>query len=59
MPNPDKPLSKSELHGPAKDFLEFCESEFESRGNSDTPFDEQAHREAMNLVLFKLQGAED
>jgi hypothetical protein len=54
MPN-DKPLTHTELQGPAKGFAEFCEAEFERLRNSDEPFDEEAYQEAMQLVLRKLQ----
>ena len=56
MPNADKPLGPSELNGPARDFAEFCEAEFERRRNSDAPFDEESYREAMAIVLRKLAG---
>lgn len=56
MPNTDKPLGHSELNGPAKDFAEFCDAEFERRRNSDAPFDEESYREAMEIVLRKLAG---
>ena len=54
MPKTDKPLGHSDLNGPAKDFAEFCDAEFERRRNSDAPFDEESYREAMELVLRKL-----
>ena len=54
MQNIDKPLGNSDLNGPAKDFAEFCDAEFERRRNSDEPFDEESYREAMELVLRKL-----
>ena len=50
----DKPLSQSDLRGPARDFADFCEAEFERRRNTDAPFDEEAYREAMEIVLRKL-----
>ena len=56
MPNTDKPLGHSDLNGPAKDFAEFCDAEFERRRNSDAPFDEASYREAMEIVLRKLAG---
>jgi len=56
MPNTDKPLGHSDLNGPAKDFAEFCDAEFERRRNSDAPFDEESYREAMEIVLRKLAG---
>lgn len=55
----DKPLSQSDLRGPARDFADFCEAEFERRRNTDAPFDEQAYREAMDIVLRKLSGPSD
>jgi hypothetical protein len=57
MTNNNKPLSQSELHGPARDFADFCEAEFERRRNSDSPFDEISYQEAMELVLRKLIGS--
>jgi hypothetical protein len=52
-----KPLGHSELHGPARDFADFCEAEFERRRNSDSPFDEISYQEAIELVLRKLIGS--
>ena len=52
MPDPEDPPLPP---GPASDFAEFCEAEFERRRNSDEDFDESAHRAAMDLVLRKLQ----
>lgn len=57
MPHDVKPLGRSELHGPARDFADFCEAEFERRRNSDSPFDEISYQEAMELVLRKLIGS--
>lgn len=54
MPHDDKPLGRSDLHGPARDFADFCDAEFERRRNSDEPFDEDRYLEAMNIVLRKL-----
>jgi len=54
MTDIEKPLSKSDLQGPARDFAEFCDAEFERRRNSDSPFDETSYQEAMELVLRKL-----
>jgi hypothetical protein len=54
MPSADKPLGRSELQGPARDFSDFCEREFERRRSSDSPFDEALYREAMNLVIRKI-----
>ncbi|MCU7959447.1 MAG: nodulation protein E [gamma proteobacterium symbiont of Bathyaustriella thionipta] len=48
-------LNQSELFGPAKDFSDYCEAEFERRRNSDESFDEASYREAMDIVLRKLQ----
>jgi hypothetical protein len=59
MPQTDKPLSRSELHGPARVFAEFCDAEFERRSNSDEPFDEDGYLEAMEIVLRKLNGPAD
>ena len=56
MPQTEKPLSRSELHGPARVFAEFCDAEFERRRNSDDNFDEKSYLEAMNIVLHKLNG---
>ncbi|NOY16044.1 MAG: nodulation protein E [Gammaproteobacteria bacterium] len=54
MANIEKPLSQSDLKGPARDFADFCKAEFERRRNSDSPFDESSYQEAMELVLRKL-----
>lgn len=51
----EKPLSNSELLGPAQDFADYCEAEFERRRNSDEDFDESGYREAMEIVMRKLQ----
>ena len=59
MPQTEKPLSRSELHGPAKVFAEFCDAEFERRRNSDDNFDEKSYLEAMNIVLRKLNGTNE
>ena len=60
MPHSDhKPLGRSELNGPALDFVNFCEAEFERRRNSDSPFDEESYREGMEIVLRKLAGPID
>ncbi len=59
MPQGDKPLGRSELLGPARDFADFCEAEFEQRRNSDAPFDEDSYRKAMEIVLRKLVGPEE
>lgn len=59
MSTHNKPLGRSKLHGPARDFAGFCEAEFERRRNSDAPFDEEAYREAMELVLRKLSGPQE
>ena len=56
MPQTEKPLSHSELHGPARVFAEFCDAEFERRRNSDESFDEEGYLEAMDIVLRKLNG---
>ena len=55
----EKPLSHSELHGPARVFAEFCDAEFERRRNSDEVFDEESYLEAMDIVLRKLNGANE
>ena len=59
MPQTEKPLSRSELYGPAKVFAEFCDAEFERRRNSDDNFDEESYLEAMNIVLRKLNGTNE
>ena len=59
MSETDKPLSRSELHGPARVFAEFCDAEFERRRNSDDDFDENAYLEAMEIVLRKLKGQKE
>lgn len=57
MPQTDKPLSRSDLHGPARVFTDFCDAEFERRRNSDEAFDEDAYQEAMDIILRKLKAA--
>lgn len=59
MPQTEKPLSRSELHGPARVFAEFCDAEFERRRNSDDDFNEAAHQEAMDIVLRKLNSTNE
>lgn len=59
MPQPEKPLSRSDLHGPARVFAEFCDAEFERRRNSDDDFNEEAHQEAMDIVLRKLNSTNE
>lgn len=54
-----KPLQGSELVGPAGDFSNYCEAEFERRKNSGEPFDEAAYQEAMEMTLRRLQMLED
>ncbi|MEA1888871.1 MAG: nodulation protein E [Pseudomonadota bacterium] len=56
MTDNNKPLGQSDLQGPAGDFADYCEAEFERRRNSDSPFDEAAYQEARELVLRKLIG---
>ena len=59
MPQVEKPLSRSELQGPARVFAEFCDAEFERRRNSDEIFDEDAYIEAMEIILRKLNGPKE
>ena len=59
MSQTEKPLSRSELQGPARVFAEFCDAEFERRRNSDEVFDEKAYIEAMEIVLRKLNGQKE
>jgi hypothetical protein len=59
MPQNDKPLSRTELHGPARVFADFCDAEFERRRNSDGTFNEDDHLEAMEIVLRKLNGVKE
>ncbi len=40
---------------PSEEFSLYCEAEFERRLNSGEDFDEDAYREAMELVMTKLQ----
>jgi len=54
-----KPLSTSGLLGPARDFSEYCEAEFERRRNSGNAFNEAAYREAMEMTLRRLQALEE
>jgi len=41
--------------GPARDFLRFCEEEFERRNYSDDDFDEALFAEARDLVVRRLK----
>ena len=50
-----RPLSSSQLQGPAEDFASYCEAAFERRRNSEGPFDEAVYREAMELTLERLR----
>ena len=53
-PSPEQSDSQK-LIGPAKDFAAFAELEYERRRNSDTDFDPEVFREAVELVLGKLR----
>jgi hypothetical protein len=54
---PSEKQSPSErLIGPAKDFASYAELEYERRRSSDEDFDPDRFREAVDLVLGKLQG---
>lgn len=44
-----------DLIGPAKDFADFVELEYERRRSSDQKFDPSTFKEAVELVLGKLQ----
>ena len=54
-----KPLSTSELLGPSRDFIEYCEAEFERRRNSGSHFAEDEYREAMEMTLRRLRALEE
>lgn len=54
MPSNTKLPSSTELKGPAREFIAYCESEMERLRNSGEPFDESLYQEAMKLVLAKL-----
>lgn len=51
-------LDDLDLHGPAKNFAEFCKTEIVRRSNTIEDFDSQTHKEAIEMVLRKL-GAMD
>ena len=58
-PKENKPSGSLEPEGPAEDFLAYCEAEFERRRNAAREFDEVSCREAMDLVVRRLQALED
>ncbi len=47
-------LDDLDLHGPAKNFAEFCKAEIVRRSNTVEDFDRQVHKEAIEMVLRKL-----
>lgn len=47
-------LDDLDLHGPAKSFAEFCKTEISRRSNTLEDFDQQVHKEAVEMVLRKL-----
>jgi hypothetical protein len=47
-------LDDLDLHGPAKNFAEFCKTEIARRSNTIEDFDEQTHKEAVEMILRKL-----
>jgi hypothetical protein len=51
----DKPLSASDLQGPAQDFLTFCAEERDRRLNCGETFDRQLFDEAVDLVRRRLE----
>lgn len=51
-----RPLPVARLQKAAAGFQQYCEKEFEWRRNGDEPFDEEAYRAAMRMVLDKLSG---
>ncbi|MEA3291972.1 MAG: hypothetical protein U9Q71_06710 [Pseudomonadota bacterium] len=48
-----------ELIGPAKDFADFAELEYERRRNSDPNFDPDSFHDAVALVLSQLRTPEN
>jgi len=50
----NRPVSAARLQKAAEGFRHFCEKELEWRRNSDEPFDEEAYKAAMEMVLSKL-----
>ena len=44
---------------PSEEFAAYCDAEFERRLNSGVDFDESRYRQAMKLVMDKLQHEED
>ncbi|MEA3277365.1 MAG: hypothetical protein U9Q81_19200, partial [Pseudomonadota bacterium] len=53
---PPKQPRAGEPAGPAKDFSAFAELEFERLRNSEDDFDPEVFREAVELVLGKIEG---
>lgn len=51
-------LDDLDLHGPGKNFVDFCKTEIVRRSNTSEDFDSQIHKEAIEMVLRKL-GAMD
>jgi hypothetical protein len=47
--------TESPLMGPAEEFAVYAEAELERRRNAEQDFDEAAYREAVDMVLRKLQ----
>ena len=43
---------------PSEEFALYCETEFERRLNSGEDFDEDAYREAMEMVMTQLKSLE-
>ena len=58
-PEPEQEQDSTAIKTPSQDFAAYCEAEFERRLNSGEDFDEQRYREAMQLVMGKLQRLED
>lgn len=52
-------IDTSRLQGSSLDFFEHCTDEMERRRDSGDEFDESAFREAMELVLRRLQHLEE
>ena len=50
-----KPFATSGPNAASEEFRKYCEAEFERRSNSGDEFEEAPYREAMEMVLKRLQ----
>jgi hypothetical protein len=60
MSDSDNPsIDMSRLRGSSRDFFDYCTDELQRRRDSGEAFDEAIFREAMELVLRRLQHLEE